>query len=247
MHIKKIAKLFEADNVCVTGLRGSGKDVIMGNVIALRKAPYNSNIDYGGYFCRLKISDLCMNGNTYKDFIEDTTKEWHYPYARGSDVYISDAGVYFPAQYCNELNKLYPGIAQYGALSRQLAHANFHVNVQNLNRCFDKIRELSGTYIRTRKCLFPFYRIPILNLFLGKFCIVLWTYYDKYESCVARVKPCRVRVPMFNKNAQIQARIYRDSFFNQHGEVKNHITMMFSKSEHDTFYFERLLRDGGHK
>lgn len=247
MKIKKVAEYFKNHNVCVTGCKGSGKDVMMGNVIALRKEPYVSNMDYGGFFTRVKLSDLCLNGNTYKDFIEGTVKEWYNPYARGADVYISDCGVYLPSQYCNELNKFFPGLATYQALSRQVSYCRFHINVQHLARAWDKIREQSDLYIRCKKCIFPFSKIPIVKFFLGKFCIIFWTYYDKYDSCLNRVRPCRIRVPLFNKEAQMQARIYRDNFFNQHGEVKNHVTMMFSKSEHDTYYFEKLLKEGGHK
>ena len=46
MGIRKIIKLFENGNVNVTGLRGTGKDVLFSNVIARRKSKYISNVDY---------------------------------------------------------------------------------------------------------------------------------------------------------------------------------------------------------
>lgn len=237
MRFKKIIKLFESGNVCVTGLRGTGKDVLFGNVISRRKAPYVSNIDYGGYYCKANLKDLCLSDNKYNNFIEDDIHEYNYPYPRASDVYISDVGVYLPSQYCNELNKLYQGMASYQALSRQVSRNNFHINVQNLNRAWDKIREQSDIYIRCRRC----FVIPRINVVFQ-----LITTYDKYDACLNRVKPCRIRVPLFNREAQVNARIYRDKFFNENGTIKNRILIYKNKSKHDTYYFERLLRDGGH-
>ena len=37
MRFKKIIKLFEDQNVCVCGLRGTGKDLLMSNVVIRRK------------------------------------------------------------------------------------------------------------------------------------------------------------------------------------------------------------------
>lgn len=237
MLIRSVIKLFESGNVCVTGLRGTGKDVLFGNVISRRNAPYVSNIDYGGYYTKVNLKDITLSDNKFTNFIEGDLHEYVYPYARGSDVYISDVGVYMPSQFCNELNKLYQGLSSYQALSRQVSRNNFHINVQNLNRAWDKIREQSDIYIRCRRCFV---------LFKGKLVIQAITTYDKYQSCLDRVKPCRIRVPMLNKEAQTNARIYRDNFFNQHGEVRNRILIYRNRSKHDTYYFERLLRDGGH-
>ena len=47
MRFRKIVKMFKKGNVCITGLRGTGKDVLMGNVINRVKYPYISNLDYG--------------------------------------------------------------------------------------------------------------------------------------------------------------------------------------------------------
>ena len=71
------------------------------------------------------------------------------------------------------------------------------------------------------------------------------TIYDKYDSCVNRVSPCRVRVPILgNPVAKMQARTYYDNFFNQHGLVQNKLLIYFNKSSHDTYYFEKLLAGG---
>ena len=46
MLFQKIRKLFKKGSVCVTGLRGTGKDLLMSNVVVRNKKPYISNIDY---------------------------------------------------------------------------------------------------------------------------------------------------------------------------------------------------------
>lgn len=229
MRFKKIIRLFKRGNVCVTGLRGTGKDVLFGNVIARRYEDYVSNLDYGGFYHVLDLEKMNLK-NSYKEFISGNVNQFIWGYPDGADVYLSDAGVYFPSQYCNELNKAYPGVISYQALSRQVSLNNFHMNAQNLNRCWDKLREQSDIYIRCRYCF----------VFLG-FVIQGITIYDKYQSCVDRVNPCRVHVPLFNAPARMQAKTYRDNFFNVHGSVKNRFLLYRNKSKHNTLAFREKL------
>ena len=234
MRIKRIVKLFKKGNVCVTGLRGRGKDVLFGNVIARRKKPYISNLNYGGAFFSLDLQKLNLGTNNYRNFISNNIKQYKFPYPLGADVYISDAGVYFPAQHVNDLNREFDSLASYQALSRQVSHNNVHINAQNLNRVWDKIREQSDVYICCNWCF----------VFLG-FVFQSVTLYDKYQSAVDRVKPCRVRVPLFNKEAKVSAIVYRDDFFNKHGKVRKKFLFYRNKSKHDSYYFQRLLSKGG--
>lgn len=233
--IPYIARFFKSGNVCVTGLRGKGKDLLFGNVINYRKKAYISNLDYGGEQYEFNYKDINLNGNTYDSMLNEPIY-YQFPYDNSPDIYISDVGVYFPSQYCNELNKKYQSIPYYLALSRQVSHNNVHINVQNLNRAWDKIREQSDIYIRCVKCLY----IPKINLVFQKVII-----YDKYDSCVNRVQPCRIKVPkMGDKDRILNAQIYVDNFFNQHGDVRSHWLIYFNKSKHDTYYFEKLLKGG---
>lgn len=230
MFFSQVVRLFKKGNVCVTGLRGTGKDVLFGNVIARRKAPYISNLNYGGKFILADFNRLNCGGNLYKNFLNGDILEYDYPYPIGADVYVSDSGIYFPSQYQAELVKKYGSMATHQALTRQVSENNFHINTQNLSRCWDKIREQSDTYIRCRWC-----KVIFGIVFQGI------RIYDKAESCQKRVRPCRVRAPLFNKEAQINALIYRDNFFNTHGEVKDRLLVYRNKSNHDTLYFGRLL------
>lgn len=229
MRFKKILRLFNRGNVCVTGLRGTGKDILFGNVIVRRRAPYVSNINYGSKFHQLDLLKLDVH-NKFDNFISGCVNQYQWEYPDGADIYLSDCGVYFPSQYCGQLNQRYEGIITYQALSRQLSRSNVHVNAQNLNRVWDKIREQSDIYIRCRGCIVLFGFV-----FQGI------TIYDKYESCVQRVRPCRVRVPLLNPQGRATAETYRDNFFNTHGSVKNRILIYRNRSKHDTYYFRKLL------
>ena len=46
MRFSKLRKYFNTGNVCVTGLRGRGKDMILANIACRNKRPYISNVDY---------------------------------------------------------------------------------------------------------------------------------------------------------------------------------------------------------
>lgn len=233
MTLKRlIKKTFNKGNVCVTGLRGTGKDVLFGNVIARRKLPYLSNLDYGGSYNKLDFDYMKLGGNTYDTMINNPLHyEWQFPYE--TDIYISDVGVYFPAQYCNELNRKYQSLPYFLALSRQVAHNNVHINVQNLNRAWDKLREQSDIYITCNWC----------KVIFG-FVIQKITVYSKYQSCIDRVPPCRIKLPWLNKDRIQKAEIEIEHYKINYGDVSSHILIYRNKSKHDTYYFEKLLKEG---
>ncbi|MBQ8302020.1 MAG: hypothetical protein IJX97_00535 [Clostridia bacterium] len=237
MFFYKIVRMFKDGNVCVCGLRGTGKDVLTGNVIARRNVPYVSNLDYTGgkNYQKLDFDKIDVGKNTWRNLIKGKPRYYKFPYAAGSDIYISDVGIYMPSQYCSELNREFPHLPTYMALSRQVSHNNFHINVQSLNRAWDKIREQSDQYIRCRWC----------KVLFGFLVIQRITIYDKYQSAVDRVHPCRIRVPIFaSAEVRQQASLYLDKFFNTYGDVKNHWLIYFNYSKHDTYYFEKLFEEG---
>lgn len=232
--MRKIIKLFKTGNVCVTGLRGTGKDLLFGNVIARRKNDYISNINYtnGINYYSLDFNRLDVGKNTYDNFIRNDVNYYSFDYPIGSDIYVSDVGIYYPSQYCNQLNNRYPYMATYQALCRQISHNNFHVNVQNLNRCWDKIREQSDVYIRCKKCIYIFGLV-----------IQFVSIYDKYQSCVDRVPKCLIKIPIFaSRETKLNAKMYIEKYRIQYGNVKERILIYFNKSKHDTYYFEKLLK-----
>lgn len=244
MRLKKIIRrYFDKGNVCVFGLRGTGKDLLFANVVCKRKKPYISNFDYKtkSFYQTLDFDKLNCGENTYKNMINNDINYYDFTdyYINGSDIFLSDAGIYFPSQYNGELNSKYKYLPTYFALSRQLSENNFHFNAQNLNRVWDKIREQSDIYIMCRRTIYipiPFTKCGIV--------LLLWRYYDKYQSAVDRVRPCRVRVPLFNKKVKQDSKIYLDRFFNDHGTIKNHFTIFINKSRYDTYHFKKLFKGG---
>ena len=141
MRLKKIIKLFKNGGVCVVGQRGRGKDLLMSNVVVRRGVSYVSNIDYtqDETYIPYRYADIDI-GNSFRNFAEGALVPYTYPYGDGVDIYLSDAGVYFPSQYNEQLNKLYSTLPSFFALSRHIGDCSVHFNAQNLNRVWDKIR-----------------------------------------------------------------------------------------------------------
>lgn len=237
-----IRKLFRRGNVCVTGLRGTGKDMLFANIIEREKKPYISNVNYKcsrSIYIPLDFKKLDVLNN-YDNLVNDKIVPYEYPYPENVDIYLSDAGVYFPAQYCNDLNKKYANMPIFQALSRQLGNCNFHVNVQNLNRCWDKIREQSDIYIRCIDC-------KVLGNLVFQRVII----YDQYDACLARVEPYRhVVVPVFCSTEQRalmrtkDEELYRQ-FREKNGSVHQKLLVYLNRSKYDTRLFKKIL--GGHK
>lgn len=235
MKIKKIIKMFEYGSVCVIGMRGRGKDLLFSNVIARRKLPYVSNVDYAGEFHEFKYSDIDVGGNTYKDFISGDLAYYKYPYPDRTDIYLSDVGVYFPAQYCNELNRDYKNLAVFAAISRHAGLCSMHYNCQYLGRIYDKLREQSDCYILCRRCFVFFHKI-----------VFQWIrVYDKYESALTRQPPFRVIAPLFsNKEMKQQLKIEKERYECLHGSIKSGLLIYWHKGKYDSRIFKTKLEQG---
>ena len=234
MNLRKIIKKFKQGNVCVFGLRGRGKDVLFGNVASRLKKPYISNLDYTKDGSRIPFNptDFDCGKNTYRNFINDDIKPYTYPYAEGTDLFISDAGIYFPSQYNNELNKDYKFFPTYFALSRQLSGNNCHINTQALNRVWDKIREQSDCYIKCCGC-----RVFLGFVFMRVIC------YDKYDSAVNQVEPFSLKLPLRrNKESKMMYELEKERYRQTHGTIKARTLIFRNKSKHDTLYFKTLLK-----
>lgn len=234
MRFKKVIKLFEDGNVCVCGLRGRGKDLLMSNVAVRRKLPYVCNIDYGGERYPFNYSDLDCGKNTYRNFISGDVDRYVYPFPDGTDVYLSDAGIYFPAQFCNELNKQYQYMTVFQAISRHVGNCNFHFNSQALNRVWDKIREQSDLYILCRRCFY-----------IGGWVLQFITVYDRYQSAIDHQKPLKIAVPpLANSQTRVMVRIQKDQYKAAHGMIKNRILFYKNRSTYDTRQFKTTLEEG---
>lgn len=242
MRLKKIIKMFEDGNVCVVGLRGRGKDMLFANVAVRRGLPYISNTDYKAKgkrgskakYLPLELEKLDCGKNTYKEFISGNVKKYVYPYEDKIDVYIADCGVFFPSQYCNELNKLYPYLPTYFALSRQLGKANVHTNCQQLSRIWLQLREQSDKYILCRRCIVLF-----------GFVLQFVTIYQLYESCEKAVPAFKMKLPLFaKKEMKNLLEIERMKYTLQYGEIKKGLLFYRNNSDYNTRIFKEILENG---
>lgn len=258
MNIKKIARWFDEGNVMVTGEKGSGKDVLCGNVIARMKGRYISNMDYtkDGRYIPLDLAKLDVGKNFYKNFISGKVNKYIYPYEDGCHIWISDAGNYFPAQYCGQLDRDYPYLPTLFSLIRQVGDCQIHTNAQAYERVWNKLREQSSDkFIRCDKCRVFFGDQGKFAQFFKRIFKKEWTFngivfgsfyfYDKAESCQARVKPCRIQMPLFaNKEMKLQVRMYKDKFYNTYGTVEKRFYLCLNKSKHDSRMFKTMLENG---
>lgn len=230
-----IQRLFRERSVCVTGMKGSGKDMLMANVLARLPSSqsYASNIDYHvkARHIPVDIRTLDAGGNTYRELMSGDVRPYASPVPDGVDIFLSDMGIYMPSQYCAELNRQYPYLPTYFALSRQLGQ-RVHCNTQNLNRLWDKLREHYDVYLYCRWCkVLPFGWV-----------IQLVTEYDRSQSCIDRVKPCAIKIGFLEpRDTRTQKQLYIDGFENSHGVVKNHLLIYRNKSAYNTRFFRDLL------
>lgn len=229
---KQLLRFFKQGNVIVTGLRGCGKDMLFSFVTNQRvkgrknKRQYVSNIDYTGGKGYISYSPdfFRLGGNQFAHFVAGKFIPYEYPLPDNIDYFLSDGGVYFPSQYYTQLDRLYPSAPIMFALSRHLGNCNIHVNVQNLNRLWDKIREQSDTYILCRSCCV-----------IGRVAIQKITVYDSYDSCCSRRRPF-VRSIWGGKEMRMRAAEYRA----QYGYIQDMTIVHIVPKKH---YNDRIFRD----
>lgn len=241
MRRRQIYRLFKDGNVIVTGLRGRGKDLLFSSITSARikdkrlkkkKANfYISNIDYTNGKNRIEFEPQVFNmkGNTFSNFVENKFNYFEYPYNDGIDFFLSDGGVYYPSQYYSQLDKMYPSAPLFFALSRHLGNCNVHVNIQNLNRLWDKMREQADIYILCDSCKVLFRKIAIQKLYI----------YDNYESAVARRKP----FPTFLFMGK-DSRIRKADFVARYGMIKKITYIHTIKHKYNDRVFKTMLLNG---
>lgn len=206
---KKVIKLFKSGNVMVSGMKGQGKDLLFCWVINKRKENYISNVQYSKENKKYKRFEFEpkvweLAGNDFEKLVNGEVKKYTYPYPDGIDYYISDGGIYFPAQYHTLLDKKYKASPMFMALQRHLGDSCTHFNSQKQNRVWDKIREQSDKYIVMRGVWF----IPKTKYFRIKLDI-----YDNEETAEKQLKK-----PFFGIGKK--AREAEHSFETIHGKIK---------------------------
>lgn len=224
-----IIRCFSEGSTLTCGMRRRGKDMLFNFVVNARKKPYISNVCYSDKLERIPFNpgfQFNLNGNTCHNFIMGNIKPYEYPYPDGIDYYISDAGVFFPSQECNVLNKAYPSFPLFQAISAQLGGTVQHWNVQNANRLWDKAREQCDHYFYVLKCrVNKFTKIVKLRL----------RYYDNLDSCVARRKPMKRRWGRLGS-------IEYDKFTANYGTIKEFLIFFRLPYKYDDRIFKTYLK-----
>lgn len=184
VNLSYTAKQFEKQNVIVTGKKGTGKDVLFSAIINTRKKKAYSNIDYGKYTIVKPISFLNTLPNTYDNLLQNDVQIIEKNIDEGVDYYLSDGGIYLPSQYDVALckNENYKSLPIFYTLSRHLGDMNVHVNVQNINRLWIKLREHADYYITCKYCI---------NL--GPWMYLKTVHYESYDDCLNNKLPTRRR------------------------------------------------------
>lgn len=235
MLMRSVVKIFRRGSVSVAGLRGTGKDMLTANVIIRRRQPYVSNVDYGGQYYPYDYSALDLHVSC-GDLITHNVSPYRYPYPDGTDIYLSDCGVYFPAHANADLNKQFGSLPTFAALSRHLGDCSIHFNSQSPARVWDKLREQSDLYILCRWC-----RV----FFRGRLVVQKITLYDQYDAFSRAVPPFpTVLIPRLGKSREILA-TQRRSYLIDHGHVKHHYLIYRNKSTYDTRFFRSLFAGAG--
>ncbi len=197
---KVLINEFSRCNVMVFGKKGTGKDVLFAHVIALRGEKHYANIPYDKNTEVITLDEINVGDNTYEDFINGTVRPVPARFKERCDIYISDGGVYLPAQYHGLLEKKYPSMPAFFALSRQLYDLNIHINSQALQRPWDKLREQADSYIQ------------ILGNYIRKDCMYLrikiYSDYDEAKAQKNEVLSGTVRVPL--SELWFNTRYFRD-------------------------------------
>ena len=251
-NFKVVRKLFRSGNVSVSGLRGRGKDMLIANVIARDPRPYISNVDYHvkAHYFPLDMSMFDVKNN-YRNFISGNVRYFKYQYPENADVYLSDTGIYFPAQYNGELNKEYKQFPVFMALSRQIGRCNFHTNTQALNRPWDKIREQCDQYIVCNSCHYSGnVRFFALSRFFSRIVVQRITTYTNFDAALAGVRPYEHIKAPFSISSKVRAEYKaRDraafrQFKEDHGEVRSRLLIYVNKSNYDTRIFKKILLGG---
>lgn len=234
VKIKKLVSIFDSGNVIVSGMRGRGKDMLFCLIVNRRKRDYISNVQYSDpknkkFHCfPLDLKVWKLAGNSYQDLVSGSPAPYVYPYPDDIDYYISDSGVYFPAQFATELSKRYKSETMFQALSRHLGNANVHCNVQNPNRLWDKIREQSDLYLRMDRCK-VFKCLKLVHL-------VSYSYelYDSFEKGLT--------VPWFGIGKK--AKECKNAFMIQHGQIKKYSVWFNIPFIYDDRRFKHILENG---
>lgn len=210
---------FRRCNVMVFGKKGSGKDVLFAHVIALRGEKHYSNIPYDDNTEVIELCEINAGDNTFEDCINGEIEPFEPRFDEACDIYISDVGIYFPNTLHEKLDKLYPSMPVFMALSRHLYNNNVHTNCQALGRPWKKIREQADSYIQVLR-----------SVSCGDCLLVSIKVYDKLTDAENEINPTAkytVRVPI--GELQYDSRYFRNVFLDRKPSERERIMCQINR------------------
>lgn len=217
---------FNRCNVAVFGKKGTGKDLLFAHVIHLRREAHYANIPYNDNTEVIPLKSIGVGGNDYMSILENNIKKIERSFETSTDIYLSDAGTFFPSQYNEKLDKLYAGVPIFMALSRQLYQLNVHFNTQELSRVWNKIREQADCYIRV-----------LQSRFSGAYVYIDTISYQQYNTAEKGILP-----PLEPTNKAERREL--EEFIARNGEVVYRTFRMHRREiKYDTHYFAKVFFD----
>lgn len=233
---KTIIRAFRKGNVIVTGHKGHGKDLLFSYVINKRENAKKPEYCYASQkyteATEIKMpADFNIYPNTYENFLNNKINIVKKTLEEKKDYYLSDAGLYLPSTYQGELIKKYPSLPLFYATQRHLLDSNFHINVQNIERLWDKLREQADYYIECCTCM----KIPFTKTFIQKM-----IYYERYNAAKERVRPFVVDRNIIRKDKTQKA--LKKDFESKYGLVKYvYILNKLPETHYDTREFHKKI------
>lgn len=234
-HLSKklLLDTFNNGNVIVFGKQRKGKDLVTQFFIKHNKdKTYFGNMDYGYNFTHVDIKELELGENTFESFINGDIK----PIKKreefeGHNFFISDLGIYLPAQYDHLLYKKYPSLPIFYALTGQLYNGHFHGNTQALDRPWKAIREQADSYIKVYKT------IKIVPFVL----ITRFLVYDRYSTALQGIEPFKPHRHGLLKDKELTDN-EKAKFKSMYGEIAGgFIVQRKDRIYYDTRYFHKVV------
>lgn len=207
---------FSLCNVIVFGKKRTGKDLLFAHVIYLRDDKHYANIPYNDNTEVIELKDISVGDNDFLSIIENKIEKISRRFDLGKDIYLSDAGIFFPSQYYQILDKQFKGMPITFAICGHLFQNNIHLNCQELTRVWDKLREQADCYIRV-----------LGNEWHGSYVLVNAITYTDYNAANRGILP-----PAAKSERELA------EFQSQHGEVVYRTFRIYEKElEYNTHYF----------
>ncbi|HEY8390531.1 MAG TPA: hypothetical protein VIL26_06255 [Clostridia bacterium] len=212
-----LVEQFRTRNVYVFGKKRTGKDLLFAHVIYLRGEKHYANMPYDDNTEVIELKEINVGGNTFEHIIEGQIEPFEPQFEFGRDIYLSDAGIFFPSQYHRILEQKFPDMPIFFALSGHLYELNVHCNCQELGRVWDKLREQADCYIRVLGC--KWYR---------NYALVSCISYTDYNAAERKISPPS---PKKSEKKLLE-------FYEKYGEVVYRTFKIYkSYLKYDTHYF----------